>query len=180
MLIGNYTTHMGYRADGMGFAASRSVPGRMSYSWTITGSVICQGAAAHERRRPGTREMRMKRRDRQCPAERTLDIIGGRWKVLILWQLFQGERRFSELFRALDGITQKMLTQQLRELEKDGIVHRQVYPQIPPKVEYSLTSLGESLKPVVEAMCEWGLRRCEGARPAAACRSASASSEAPA
>ena len=100
----------------------------------------------------------MKRKGQKCPAEMTLDIIGGRWKVLILWQLFQGERRFSELFRALDGITQKMLTQQLRELEKDGIVHRQVYPQIPPKVEYSLTPLGESLRPVVDAMCEWGLR----------------------
>jgi DNA-binding HxlR family transcriptional regulator len=101
----------------------------------------------------------MKRRGQQCPAETTLDIIGGRWKVLIVWQLFQGTRRFSELFRALDGITQKMLTQQLRELEKDGIVHRQVYPQIPPKVEYSLTPLGESLRPVIDAMCEWGLKQ---------------------
>src|SRR5262245_45226222 len=105
----------------------------------------------------------MQRRNQQCPAERTLDIIGGRWKVLILWQLFEGERRFSELFRALAGITQKMLTQQLRELEKDGIVHRQVYPQIPPKVEYSLTPIGESLRPVVDAMCEWGLRQRESA-----------------
>jgi DNA-binding HxlR family transcriptional regulator len=105
------------------------------------------------------REVRMKRKGQQCPAEMTLDVIGGRWKVLILWQLFQGERRFSELLRALDGITQKMLTQQLRELEKDGIVHRQVYPQIPPKVEYSLTPLGKSLRPVVDAMCEWGLKQ---------------------
>jgi DNA-binding HxlR family transcriptional regulator len=104
----------------------------------------------------------MQRKRQQCPAERTLDIIGGRWKVLILWQLFQGKRRFSELFRAVDGITQKMLTQQLRELEKDGIVHRQVYPQIPPKVEYSLTPLGASLRPVVDAMCEWGLQQREG------------------
>jgi DNA-binding HxlR family transcriptional regulator len=101
----------------------------------------------------------MKRKGQKCPAETTLDIIGGRWKVLILWQLFPGERRFSELFRALEGITQKMLTQQLRELEKDGIVHRQIYPQIPPKVEYSLTPLGKSLRPVVDAMCEWGLKQ---------------------
>src|SRR5262245_48238854 len=101
----------------------------------------------------------MKRKGLQCPAEMTLNIIGGRWKVLILWQLFQRECRFSELFRALDGITQKMLTQQLRELEKDGIVHRQVYPQVPPKVEYSLTPLGQSLRPVVDAMCEWGLQQ---------------------
>jgi DNA-binding HxlR family transcriptional regulator len=99
----------------------------------------------------------MKRKAQQCPAEMTLDIIGGRWKVLILWQLFQSTQRFSELFRALQGITQKMLTQQLRELEKDGIVHRQVYAQIPPKVEYSLTPLGHSLRPVIDAMCEWGL-----------------------
>ena len=100
----------------------------------------------------------MKRKEQKCPAEMTLDIIGGRWKVLILWQLFQGRARFSELSRALHGITQKMLTQQLRELEKDGIVHRQVYAQVPPKVEYSLTPLGESLRPVVDAMCEWGIK----------------------
>jgi DNA-binding HxlR family transcriptional regulator len=122
----------------------------------------------------------MKRRGQQCPAEMTLDIIGGRWKVLILWQLFQGARRFSELFRALDGITQKMLTQQLRELEKDGIVHRQVYPQIPPKVEYSLTPLGESLRPVVDAMCEWGLQQRVGMRKPRASQRLAADSEAPA
>jgi DNA-binding HxlR family transcriptional regulator len=107
----------------------------------------------------------MKRKGLKCPAELTLDVIEGRWKVLILWQLFQGARRFSELFRAVDGITQKMLTQQLRELEKDGIVHRKVYPQIPPKVEYSLTSLGESLRPVVDAMCEWGLKHGDRKEP---------------
>ncbi len=101
----------------------------------------------------------MKRRGQRCPAELTLDIIGGRWKVLIVWQLFHGARRFSELSRALEGITQKMLTQQLRELEHDGIVHRQVYAQVPPKVEYSLTPLGESLRPVVDAMCEWGMKQ---------------------
>jgi DNA-binding HxlR family transcriptional regulator len=122
----------------------------------------------------------MNRKGQQCPAERTLDVIGGRWKVLILWQLFQGQRRFSELFRALDGVTQKMLTQQLRELEKDGIVHRQVYPQIPPKVEYSLTPLGKSLRPVVDAMCEWGLRRCECAPKPEGSQSPAVTSEAPA
>ncbi len=100
----------------------------------------------------------MRRQSQRCPAEGTLEVIGGKWKVLIIWQLFRGQQRFSELFRALDGITQKMLTQQLRELEHDGIVHRTVYPQVPPKVEYALTPLGESLKPIVDAMCEWGLR----------------------
>ena len=107
----------------------------------------------------------MQRKGLRCPAEVTLDVIEGRWKVLILWQLFHGAQRFSELFRALEGITQKMLTQQLRELEKDGIVHRKVYPQIPPKVEYSLTSLGESLRPVVDAMCEWGLKHGDRQEP---------------
>jgi DNA-binding HxlR family transcriptional regulator len=101
----------------------------------------------------------MQRRGQHCPAELTLEILGGRWKVLIVWQLFQGEQRFSELFRALDGITQKMLTQQLRELERHGIVRRTVYPEVPPKVEYALTPLGDSLKPVVDAMCEWGLKQ---------------------
>jgi DNA-binding HxlR family transcriptional regulator len=101
----------------------------------------------------------MKKRSTNCPAEVTLAVIGGRWKVLILFQLFQGVKRFSELFRALDGITQKMLTQQLREMERDGIVQRTVYPQVPPKVEYRLTPLGETLKPVVGAMCRWGLRQ---------------------
>jgi DNA-binding HxlR family transcriptional regulator len=95
----------------------------------------------------------------KCPAERTLEVIGGRWKVPILWHLFQATRRFSELRRALDGVTQKMLTQQLRELESQGIVTRKVYPQVPPKVEYSLTADGKTLKPVVEAMCKWGKGR---------------------
>src|SRR5919199_1091786 len=101
----------------------------------------------------------MKRKALKCPAELTLDVIEGRWKVLILWQLFQGARRFSELFRALPGITQKMLTQQLRELERDGIVARTVYPQVPPRVEYRLTPRGETLKPVVRAMCRWGVQQ---------------------
>jgi len=91
-----------------------------------------------------------------CPAETTLKAISGRWKLLILRELFQGIKRFGELQRALHGITQKMLTEQLRELEADGIVHREVYPQIPPKVEYSLTELGQSLKPIIETMHEWG------------------------
>lgn len=93
-----------------------------------------------------------------CPVERTLDVIGGRWKVLILQELLQGTRRFNELQRALRGITQKMLTQQLREMEADGIVHREIYLQVPPKVEYSLTPLGKSLKPILDAMHAWGIR----------------------
>ncbi len=98
----------------------------------------------------------MKRNHRVCPAEQTLGLIGGRWKVVVLWHLFQGTMRFSELKRCLPGVTPKMLTQQLRDLERDGLVGRKVYAVVPPKVEYSVTGLGASLRPVVEAMCKWG------------------------
>ena len=94
-----------------------------------------------------------------CPAEATIGVIGGRWKVPIIWHLFSGTKRFSELRRAMPDVTQKMLTQQLRELEADGIVNRKVYAEVPPKVEYSLTDAGASLKPVIDAMCKWGVSR---------------------
>jgi DNA-binding HxlR family transcriptional regulator len=93
-----------------------------------------------------------------CYVETTLSVIGGRWKVLILHQLFVDVKRFNELRRSLGGITHKMLAQQLRELETDGIVSRKVYAQIPPKVEYSLTALGKTLKPVLAAMHNWAAR----------------------
>ena len=92
----------------------------------------------------------------RCPAEATLLVIGGRWKVPIVWHLLAGTRRFSELRRAIGNVTQKMLAQQLRELERDGVVSRKVYAEVPPKVEYSLTERGRSLRPVVESMCRWG------------------------
>jgi DNA-binding HxlR family transcriptional regulator len=111
----------------------------------------------------------VKKRATTCPAEVTLAVIGGRWKVLLLYHLFPGVMRFSELRRALPGITQKMLTQQLREMERDGIVHRTVYAQVPPKVEYTLTPRGQSLRPVVQAMCRWGLRQGEAEAPGTAC-----------
>jgi DNA-binding HxlR family transcriptional regulator len=98
----------------------------------------------------------MKQPVNQCPAESTLAVIGGRWKVLILYALIEGPLRFSELKRVLARCTQKMLIQQLREMEADGIVRRKVYPQVPPKVEYSLTPRGRTLQPIVDAMCEWG------------------------
>jgi DNA-binding HxlR family transcriptional regulator len=104
----------------------------------------------------------MRRRSIKCPAEATLSVIGGRWKVPLLYHLFQGTKRFSELQRAISGITQKMLTQQLREMERDGLVQREVYPTVPPKVEYSLTPLGMSLQPVIDAMCDWGMSYQEG------------------
>ena len=108
----------------------------------------------------------------RCPAEATLGVIGGRWKVLILWHLFGGTRRFGELRRALAGVTQKMLTQQLRELERDGVVTRTVYAEVPPRVEYSLTDRGQSLRPVVAAMCTWGKGKDAAACEAAAGRAA--------
>ncbi|BAY77966.1 HxlR family transcriptional regulator [Nostoc sp. DSM 114161] len=93
-----------------------------------------------------------------CEVETTLKVIGGRWKVLIIRELMTGVKRFGQLQRTLPGITQKMLTQQLREMEEDGIIHREVYPQIPPKVEYSLTPLGETLQPILYAMHEWAVQ----------------------
>ena len=92
-----------------------------------------------------------------CPVETTMSLIGGRWKVLILRELFKGVKRFGELAKLLHGISQKMLTQQLREMERDGLINRKVYAQVPPRVEYSLTEEGKSLKPVLEAMAQWGV-----------------------
>ena len=91
-----------------------------------------------------------------CPVETTLDLIGGKYKTLILWHLAGGPQRFSQLQRLITRATPKMLTQQLRELEEDGVIHREVYPVIPPKVEYSLTETGRSLMPVLVAMRDWG------------------------
>jgi len=91
-----------------------------------------------------------------CGIDVTLAVVGGKWKASILWHLARETMRFSELQRQFAETTRKMLTQQLRELEADGLVHREVYPQVPPKVEYSLTSKGLSLTPVLDKMCDWG------------------------
>ena len=91
-----------------------------------------------------------------CPVEATLDLIGGKYKALILWHLSESTLRFSELRRAVKTATPKMLTQQLRELESHSLIHRDVYPVVPPKVEYSLTDLGRSLMPILVAMRDWG------------------------
>ena len=92
-----------------------------------------------------------------CPAELTADLIGGRWKIALLWYLFQGVQRFSDLQRAVPGVTQKVLTHQLRDMEKTGLLKRTVHPEVPPKVEYEITPLGLTLKPVVDAMHQWGM-----------------------
>lgn len=91
-----------------------------------------------------------------CPVEATLDLIGGKYKALILWHLSEGTLRFSELRKAIKNATPKMLTQQLRELESQALIHREVYPVVPPRVEYSLTDLGRSLIPILVAMRDWG------------------------
>lgn len=91
-----------------------------------------------------------------CPVETTLMLIGNKWKVLILRDLMEGTRRFGELKRSIGSVSQKVLTQQLRAMEADGLVHREVYAEVPPRVEYSLTDLGYSLRPILDAMLEWG------------------------
>ena len=96
-----------------------------------------------------------------CYIAFTLDLIGGKWKTLVLWYLLDGKKRFNELRRLIPDCTQRMLTHQLRELEHDGIVTRKIYRQIPPKVEYSLTSSGETLRPILNLSCEWGKKRAQ-------------------
>ncbi|MBM6580967.1 helix-turn-helix transcriptional regulator [Microvirga sp. BT689] len=91
-----------------------------------------------------------------CAVERTLSLIDGKWKIVILYKLLRGTLRFNELRRLIPAVTQRMLTHQLRELEADGLIIRTVYAQVPPRVEYSLSARGRSLEPVLMAMKEWG------------------------
>lgn len=101
--------------------------------------------------------MKIGNKEYTCTFEIAVDLIGGKWKPLIIWYLgTKGTKRFNELKKLIPQATQKMLTQQLRELESHNLVKRKVYPQVPPKVEYSLTNLGESLMPIFSMMCKWG------------------------
>ena len=92
----------------------------------------------------------------ECPVEMTLQLIGDKWKVLIIRDLLSGTKRFNELMRSVGGISQKVLTSNLRSLEASGLVNRKVYPEVPPRVEYSLTETGMSLKPILDSMIECG------------------------
>ena len=93
----------------------------------------------------------------RCPVSYTLELIGGRWKTLILYNLNTGTKRFSELKKLMPDVTEKMLIQQLRELEADKLVERKVYAEVPPRVEYSVTPLGSTLRPVLDNIAQWGL-----------------------
>ena len=91
-----------------------------------------------------------------CPVETTLTLIGDKWKVLILRDLIPGTKRFGELKRSIGSVSQKVLTAQLRDMEENGLVHREVYAEVPPRVEYSLSQLGETMHPILDAMEKWG------------------------
>jgi DNA-binding HxlR family transcriptional regulator len=91
-----------------------------------------------------------------CPVEAALDVIGGKWKPLILWALGDKVLRFNELQKGLPGVNTKMLTKQLRELEEDGVITRTIYPEVPPRVEYAITDFGRTLIPILQALCNWG------------------------
>ena len=109
----------------------------------------------------------MKKDMPDCPIETTLTLISNRWKVLILWDLLDGVKRFGELKKLLGGVSQKVLTANLRQMEEAGLLTRTVYAEVPPRVEYALTETGRSLRPVLEAMLEWGTRYKAGTAAAA-------------
>ena len=108
-----------------------------------------------------TKKVEVKENYEKCPVETSLDVLAGKWKILILWYLRSETLRFNEIQKMLPRITQKMMIQKLRELEQDGIVHREVYPVVPPKVEYSLTEYGATLKPILKQLYLWGeIHKC--------------------
>jgi DNA-binding HxlR family transcriptional regulator len=102
----------------------------------------------------------VEKKDYCYAVEAALDELGGKWKPLILWVLIDGKLRFNEINKLLPSITQRMLTKQLREMEKDNLLYRKVYAEVPPRVEYSLTPKGISVIPVLEALCDWGEKYC--------------------
>lgn len=105
-----------------------------------------------------TKAMKQTERTQCSPVKTTINVIGGKWKPVILFQLCNNTLRFSQLQKSIAGITQKMLTQQLREMEADDLIKRKVYPEVPPRVEYSITSFGKTLMPIFELMHDWGTK----------------------
>jgi DNA-binding HxlR family transcriptional regulator len=103
--------------------------------------------------------IKWKEKQYHCPVEVSMDLLSGKWKCLMLWHLNEGTKRYKELERIVPGISQKILTQQLKELEKDGLISRTVYPEVPPRVEYSLTGLGQSAFPILEMMHSWAVEQ---------------------
>jgi DNA-binding HxlR family transcriptional regulator len=106
-------------------------------------------------------EISMKQQQYTCGLVPALDVIGGKWKALILWEMNTQPRRFGELKRLVSGISEKMLIQALRELESDGVIHREVFHEVPPKVEYSVTEFGTTLNAALEPLCSWGEQHME-------------------
>jgi DNA-binding HxlR family transcriptional regulator len=113
--------------------------------------------------------LKTKKKIYQCPFEFALDMVSGKWKSLVLYYLSEETLRYGEIRKKIDGITQKMLTQTLRELEKNGLVSRKVYPVVPPKVEYTITQSGASLIPIFESLQAWGERVAQEQGVAIAC-----------
>jgi DNA-binding HxlR family transcriptional regulator len=105
----------------------------------------------------------MENESQSCTITTTLRVLGGKWKIIVLWHLIDKTRRFSEIMHLVSGVSHKMLAQQLRELEADGLILRKVYAEVPPRVEYSLTEYGRTLTPVLSAMAKWGLEHQNGA-----------------
>ena len=116
---------------------------------------------------------RRRRREHECCTDVTLDVIGGKWKAAILWHVHGGTRRFNELQRLIPGVTHKVLAQQLRELEQDGVLSRTAYATVPPVVEYALTERGRTLWPILDALSEWGREQLRIERQADAVQRAS-------
>jgi DNA-binding HxlR family transcriptional regulator len=103
--------------------------------------------------------IRWNKKEFHCPVEVSMEILSGKWKCLMLWHLNDGKKRYKELERIVPGVSQKMLTQQLKEMERDGLVVRTVYPEVPPRVEYSLTELGRTAFPILQLMHSWAVER---------------------
>src|SRR5258708_5060502 len=121
----------------------------------LTGVIVSQGAETAERKRCSMQQESNATRAK-CGVETTIAVVGGKWKPMILYALLSGPRRFGELNRLIPEVTQRMLTLQLRELEEDGVISREVYKQVPPKVEYSLTPFGRTIEPILLLMEQWG------------------------